>query len=327
MDQSLYILKPDLLDPRFSGLLFNRGQASLLGNSHISEDLEFIRNDLSIPYKVRLAEKWDNRIQVKGPVRKFNDYPCIELTIPAFSARAVAALKHLLEPNGELLPVSHKVGVFYVYNLLTVVDVLRKRTSKLDINVDGFVRKIDWYDCNKRKVKELGIFAMPEIPHLVHVTNDFKERVEECGLNGFYFIKVWPFEKGVDWEVLEQKRMRSRMGKVEDLAGESMIIRFRFSGKAPNKHEQALISRYEKELDDLLSEETSKESRYLGQIEVSETTGGEHRIFLSCLKASALEYDLRGWLENLDWPNELHYVKRNGHIFDTKANETRVVIR
>ena len=39
---------------------------------------------------------------VEGRVEPFNDYPCINLTHPVFSSRAVEALRDLLEPNGEL---------------------------------------------------------------------------------------------------------------------------------------------------------------------------------------------------------------------------------
>ncbi len=327
MDLSLYILKPDLIDPRFAGLLYNRDQPSLLGNRHIAKDFKFVRDPSRPPYKLRLADKWDKSISVRGPVRKFNDYPCIELSSPAFSERAVSELRNFLEPNGELLPVSHKTGTFYVYNLLTIADILRKRTSKLDINLDGYIRNIDWYDCSEKKLKSLTIFALPQIPDLVHVTNVFKERVEESGLKGFHFIKVWPFEKGVDWSAIESNRQRKRIDKEEDPAGESIIIRLRLSGKSPNKQEKALIARYESELDELLSQEKSKESLYLGQIEGSESAAGEHRISLSCLKANKLERHLSAWMKSLDWPNEAHYVKRNGPVFDTLSKETRIAVR
>jgi hypothetical protein len=54
--------------------------------------------------------------EVIGNVRTFNDYPCINLSRPAFSQRAVDLLRDILEPNGELLPVRHKIGRYYFYN-------------------------------------------------------------------------------------------------------------------------------------------------------------------------------------------------------------------
>ena len=38
-----------------------------------------------------------------GHVRRFNDYPCINMSRPAFSQRAVDLLRDVLEPNGEPL--------------------------------------------------------------------------------------------------------------------------------------------------------------------------------------------------------------------------------
>jgi hypothetical protein len=38
-----------------------------------------------------------------GRVAEFNDYPGVDMVLPAFSERAVKSLGSLLEPNGELL--------------------------------------------------------------------------------------------------------------------------------------------------------------------------------------------------------------------------------
>src|SRR2546427_8710208 len=62
-------------------------------------------------------------VKVQGRVRKFNDYPALGV-VPAFSDRAVNALRDFLEPNGELLPLDSDLGTYFAYNLLTTVDVL-----------------------------------------------------------------------------------------------------------------------------------------------------------------------------------------------------------
>ena len=74
-----------------------------------------------------------------GNVRRFNDYPCINLVYPAFSERAVDLLRDLLEPNGELLPVRHSVGQYYFFNCTRVVDCADLPNSKVNMTTrDGF---------------------------------------------------------------------------------------------------------------------------------------------------------------------------------------------
>ena len=70
-----------------------------------------------------LAPFWTPQ-RVIGQVRPFNDYPCVDLIVPAFSRKAVDALRNLLEPNGELLPLVAEVGEYFAYNITTVADIL-----------------------------------------------------------------------------------------------------------------------------------------------------------------------------------------------------------
>src|SRR5207253_1656606 len=90
-------------------------------------------------WQPRLLKRTWPTPEVEGNVRKFNDYPCINLTSPAFSQRAVDMLRDVLEPNGELLPVRHKIGTYYFYNCTRMTNCVDLTKSKITKCEDGIV--------------------------------------------------------------------------------------------------------------------------------------------------------------------------------------------
>ena len=102
---NLYLLEKIMDDPRFEGLA-NKAK----GNPRET----FLTGGIPKDRKgknwqvIRMAPTW-KPVEVVGRVRKFNDFPCIGL-MPAFSERAINALRDLLEPNGELLPLKSSLG-------------------------------------------------------------------------------------------------------------------------------------------------------------------------------------------------------------------------
>ena len=128
---AVYVMKPILDDPRFDGLILSDTAKSVLGRPSAYADWGFDNcssQEWSVP---RLQPTW-TPTPVEGPVRPFNDYPCLELTIPVFSARAVEALRHFLEPNGEILPLRHSKGTYYAYQILTKADILNVQDSIIE---------------------------------------------------------------------------------------------------------------------------------------------------------------------------------------------------
>jgi hypothetical protein len=105
-------------DPRFKCLTY-RAKQSLLGNEFPIEDWrpEFASDGTWHPRT--LASVWTPQ-PVEGDVAGFVDYPTLELTTPAFSPRAVEALRPLLENAGELLEVRHKKGPYFALNVTAV---------------------------------------------------------------------------------------------------------------------------------------------------------------------------------------------------------------
>jgi hypothetical protein len=118
----------------------------------------------------------------------------VNLQIPAFSRRAVEALRDFLEPNGELLPLVSSIGEYYAYNITTVVDALDHERSDIlwyDGNHDIALR-IRRYECRAEKLTGLSIFRLVEKPAYTFVHQVFVDRVRQHGLQGFDFTRLWP---------------------------------------------------------------------------------------------------------------------------------------
>jgi hypothetical protein len=131
-ENALYNLDPITDDPEFAGFRFVR-EESLRGQGRLTWD--FDPDDVQTKGRAwtvtRMAPTWKPQ-PVLGRVQPHNDYPCVNLTVPAFNRRAVDALRDFLEPNGELLPLVSSVGEYYAYNITTVVDCLDHERSEIE---------------------------------------------------------------------------------------------------------------------------------------------------------------------------------------------------
>jgi hypothetical protein len=92
---NVYDLMPVLDNPLFDGLALHDEKHSHLLDTWPAD----WRANYQTWKPVSLRETWPTP-EVEGNVRKFNDYPCINLSRPAFSQRAVDMLRDVLEPNG-----------------------------------------------------------------------------------------------------------------------------------------------------------------------------------------------------------------------------------
>lgn len=149
-----------------------------------------------------------------GEVSGWNDYPMIGHT-PGFSSRAVDVLRDLLEPNGEILPVSSDTGTFFAFNCTTVADVLDVDGLCFDLKIPDDLTKVcsfNFMDVSKfsfikNRLEGLSIFRIKQIGGVdrYFVTDEFVNRVQESGLNGFFFHKCWPLMDGVSpWRYRNQ---------------------------------------------------------------------------------------------------------------------------
>jgi len=322
--ERVFILEPDLVDPRFHGFIFGAKAKSTLGLDDPVDDFNPI-NEGSINWQPRnLSQSWKPQ-PVEGPVNPFNDYPCLELVTPVFSKRAVDALGDILIRNGELLPLRTSKGEYFAFNLKTIRNALDLRKSILTrTSPERTAVSIEYFSFKNASLRDTTIFRVPENPNIELVTNAFKERVESSCLNGFNLIPVWPLPEGADWRMEEAARRKK--SKSLKLVGESLILRLRLKKPKPSPKEKGLAADIENSLRTVLKV-TSLEQPYWGSIEVTEFEDGECRIFCSCPSADQIIELLSDWFKAVSWENDFDIVKRNGNLFDKKAKEKRIQIR
>lgn len=320
MIPAIYKLQPIVDDPRYEG--FGTSQRSLLGNTTFAQD--FLPEDDG--HAKSLKRIW-RPVKVEGRVREFNDYPCINLLIPAFSERAVKALRNILEENGELLPLSSKLRKYFAYNVTTIADVLDGRKSTVEYYPDS--RRAMWierYEFRASKLKSLSIFAIPDDPGQLYVTDVFRAAVETAGLDGFDFVKVWPLGKGEDWQSLHKRQAKQRrnkgLPKGQQLKGQSVFVRLKLKADRPSRDECKLRDRLMDELDAMLVDPAGR--KIVGSMEGHECINGVCELRISCPDADTLARFLLPWLKKMQWPNSMTVVKRNASFDSVKAVEKSV---
>jgi hypothetical protein len=110
---------------------------------------------------------------------------------PVFSERAIEALRNLLEPSGEILPLRCHEGTYFAYNVTRVVDALDEARSELERFDDGVVMRIVQPVFFPDRVAGETIFKVPQSRARVFVTDPFVQRIQERGLVGFDLQPLW----------------------------------------------------------------------------------------------------------------------------------------
>lgn len=312
----IYKLNKITDDPRFEGFALNP-LPSLLGRDSLEDDLipgldaeetiEWVQPALSTCWKPP---------SVIGRVSDFNDYPCINMIIPAFSARAVDALREELEENGEILPLlSTTETTYFFYNIQTIAKVLDHQNSVCEFWCDPptTATDIEYFWFNGEMVQGLSIFRIPEMPTAVFVTNPFLDRVESLGLKGFDFKKVWPLPRGVNWRLQRDESDLPR----KELKRNTLVLRIPLEG-TPDERNPILA--LEQVLDSRLLPD-SLEDRYIGSYEGFECVTGEYRLFFSCPDAEKLLRYIEEDVRNLEWRRPVIVCLRFGGMHEANVRE------
>lgn len=316
----IYKLTPDPHDPRFERFDFPEDAPSLLDNDHLMYDFGGGGTRAKLSWEPsRLTDVWTPQAVI-GKVAPFNDYPSVS-RIPAFSQRAVHALRDLLEPNGELLPLKTDTGSYFVYNILTkstAFDVEKSEARFVPESAKETAFAIQRFEFDAEKVGD-SIFRMREFPAIVLVTDEFKSRVENAGLNGFYFDKVWPFPPNENWEDAEMAQSRAYKKKLGPLKGQSLRVLLSIPKKEATEAEEEQGHVIAQELDKLLGSPDSLDGNFLGAIECLETLKKRLAISVVCPDVDRV-YELVGpWVSSIDWSHAVAVEKRYGNLFDEQA--------
>lgn len=325
---ALYMLEKVTDNPLYEGFAF-ADRKSLRGKRSIESD--FLTDDVQTQGRAwtvtRMATLWKPQ-PVVGRVRAWNDFPCVSGAVPAFSRRAVDALRDFLEPNGELLPLVSNIGEYYAYNVTTVADVLDQERSDMDWGSGTRVcpNGIGRYECVADRLDGLSIFRIVERLSDVHVTQVFFDRVKAHRLHGFHFCKLWPLPPGVKW-LEEDYRLRQKYEQIapgtgRPIKGNSVVIHLPLSKSKPTAAEKEKLTQLLDELDSVLYNPLEdRDAPYFGSLEGYDWHAGEYRVALSCPDADALVEALRPWLRGTTWGRKVTLVKRSGEYFDDDCPE------
>jgi hypothetical protein len=329
-DCEVFELNPILDNPLYEGMA-SGDTPSFLGRRRVHDDFFPVNYDDWEWTLEPLAEKW-KPIQVEGRTRAFNDFPCLDMMVPAFSRRAVDVLCEYLEPNGELLQLVHPAGDYYAYNCRTVVEVLdhTRTIAPWRPSQPRMTQSVAYYWMDPLRVRNLSVFRMREMPNRVFVTTPFVDRVRKQGLNGFHFIKAWPFPEGTDYW-LEDKKHRQAAQQIRtshgftDIKAESLVICLPLESDKLSKDEKKRISSMEDDLDAQLFTPTLDDP-YFGSLEGKKTAKGITKLYLSCPDAEALFGKLSDWLKALDWQPRPTVLVRNVSFDDFSAGGREVTV-
>jgi len=315
------------IDPRF-GCLTYKAKKSFFGNKIPWADWRGTDGPDGAWVPPQLAKIWTPQ-PVGGEVAPFVDYPCLELTTPAFSPKAVQVLRPMLGDGGELLELRHKNGPYFALNVTKRSDALDERKSKIKWFDDAprvSALDIKYFEFHQSRLRGLSLFSLKQTARFVLVTEEFKQRVEAAALNGFQFTKVWPLPPGTYWRDAQIQARRAATRKL-DLYGESLMLRFRPKNDRASPKEKKRVQEFADELNALLTRQQTITDPYYGTVEGTEFVKEDCRIFLSCPKVEDLIEYLTTWINGNDWPGEFHIVKRFGNLYETKAKEKRIAIK
>ncbi len=118
-------------------------------------------------------------------------------------AKAVSATQEFFEMAGEMLPLPYEDEMFQVINITECINVLDQKGTKWHVHEkSGTKIYIESYAFHPRRFTESSLFKIPETckTHIYTLERcgdpecEFKARVEQAGLTGLIFEKVWSDE-------------------------------------------------------------------------------------------------------------------------------------
>ncbi|MEM9369301.1 MAG: DUF1629 domain-containing protein [Planctomycetota bacterium] len=265
---------------------------------------------------------------VTGDVAAFNDYPCIG-PIPVLSQRAVQVLKDLLGPCGELLPLTSDIGDYFAFNILTKSEALDVENSEAEFAPSTGKEtafSIDHFEFHRDQVGQHAIFRVREMPAYVLVTDAFKTRVDQAGLFGFQFSKLWPLPRGERWEILEMREKRNRDQTLQPLRGQSLTIDLFYDGAESDAEDALINSLVEKISGVLAGHRDSKESSFVGAVEGVEMLEGQDRIWIVCPEAETVARIVLPVLRDINWPGVCGMTLFRGNRYDPNTKVKKVTV-
>ena len=323
----IYSLKPQD-NPLYDGLFKLDQHPSLKGNKHLVEDFKGIDRRKFAWKAHQLAEVWTTP-QVRGDVAAYNDYPADGSTVPVFSEKAVEALRPLLEPNGELLPLDSKVGRFFAFNVTSKCEALDidKSTGYFGTGDKETAMSISNYAFDELKFEDYAIFRLREEPVKLFATAEFKTRAEEASLTAMEFVKVWPLREGVQWNKERKKVSQMRAELVAPYQKQTVYVALGLAGKQATEEEEDRVIALGSELGEYLAvEHNTSEAEFVGNTKHFDESRKTAYIVLVGPDADRLAEAIIPWVESIDWPRSVSVIKKYG-VFSDKAKRVTIKVK
>ena len=264
-------------------------------------------------------------------MRFFNDFPCINLSYPAFSQRAVDLLRDVLEANGELLPVRHKLGIYHFFNCTRLANAIDVSTSSK--TPSGLADIGNLFFNEEMLTDELSVFKDRSLPSIQLCAQRFVDRVHSAGLQGFVFIPVWPLQPGTSYHS-ERYRLCKLAEKWKpnpwrslEIKGNTVVLRLCCQQKNATKDEVAaaktVVAQIERSLYDPCQ---SQAESYFGNVEGMDVVDSEIRIFVSTPDNERLLAQLSSTVKALPWSGKIYLVKRRGNFMVGQVTEEYIPV-
>jgi len=246
----------------------------------------------------------------------------VNFQVPAFSHRAVDALRAFLEPNGEILPLVSPVGEYYAYNTTTVVDALDEDASGVVWMKKewGLATRIQKYVFDCGRLNDAPIFRIVQLLNSVFVSQAFVDAAMAAGLKGMNFKLVHPSADG-DGAATSKGPAGRKARPVAATMANTVVVLLPTKKPKPSKREKTRVEAILNELDALLYRAEADPDEYVGSLEGHDHDRGAFRLFLTSADADKLVDRLRDQLLALPWDGPMVVLKRYGHLHDPDCPE------
>lgn len=163
------------------------------GNDERDIDLDFIQSfcgeskiEKWVP--VQLVRMYNNR--------EFSNTPALSAHIPVFDIKAINMMKKYLVDNTEILPVLCGEFIFYIINVIKVLDCIDYEKSDFKTFSDGKrIMRFRKYVFDENKIKGYHIFKIKDAPlGRPFVSDEFRNSIISSDLKGFKFELAWDSE-------------------------------------------------------------------------------------------------------------------------------------
>jgi hypothetical protein len=141
-----------------------------------------------VPLKLKL-------ISHDGKLKR-GDMPYLSPGKPIFTKNAIESLKEFLEGNAEILPINYDLQELFIINVTNRINAIDYEKSDIKYGDEKRILRVKKYFFDVEKVKNHHIFkVIDQLWGTVFVSDEFRNKVIESGLEGFKFIEVWDSEK------------------------------------------------------------------------------------------------------------------------------------